>query len=95
MGACTILLGALVAISPTFLGTASNNSSNNDSSASNASDDGGEGPPASEWISNCLYLASNLPMALSAVYKERRFAADDVHPLYLTQWVRSTKHGLQ
>lgn len=32
-----------------------------------------------------LYLASNVPMALSAVYKESRFAADDVHPLYLTQ----------
>jgi hypothetical protein len=30
-------------------------------------------------------------MALSAVYKESRFAADDVHPLYLTQWARAAK----
>mmetsp|Transcript_82036 Transcript_82036/g.163889 ORF Transcript_82036/g.163889 Transcript_82036/m.163889 type:complete len:498 (+) Transcript_82036:230-1723(+) len=34
-----------------------------------------------------LYLASNIPMALSAVYKEHRFASDDISPLYLTQWV--------
>ena len=38
-----------------------------------------------------LYWASNVPMALSAVYKESRFArragAVDVHVMYLTQWV--------
>jgi len=33
------------------------------------------------------YWASNLPMALSAVFKEWRFAGDDVHVIYLTQWV--------
>ncbi|KAJ1457898.1 hypothetical protein M885DRAFT_586495 [Pelagophyceae sp. CCMP2097] len=34
-----------------------------------------------------LYWGSNLPMALSAVYKQHRFAGDRVHVLYLTQQV--------
>merc|ERR1712185_282724 len=43
---------------------------------------GGVGP-----LSLLLYFSSNVPMALSAVYKERNFAGSDVHVLYLTQWV--------
>ena len=34
-----------------------------------------------------IYWASNIPMALSAVYKEWRFADSEVHVLYLTQYV--------
>ena len=36
-----------------------------------------------------IYWASNVPMALSAVYKEWRFADSEVHVIYLTQWVSS------
>jgi hypothetical protein len=32
-----------------------------------------------------MYLGSNIPMALSAVYKQSQFAGDDIHVLYLTQ----------
>jgi drug/metabolite transporter (DMT)-like permease len=48
-------------------------------------DSGAEENP--QWMANLLYLSSNIPMALSAVYKESRFAQDDIHPLYLSQWV--------
>lgn len=34
-----------------------------------------------------IYWASNIPMALSAVYKEWRFGDSEVHVIYLTQWV--------
>lgn len=35
-----------------------------------------------------VYWGSNVPMALSAVYKEWRFSSrEDVHVMYLTQWV--------
>lgn len=72
MGAFTILLGALIAISPTLFTASGDEPVDSDS----------ENP---KWISNLLYLSSNIPMALSAVYKESRFSADDIHPLYLTQ----------
>jgi drug/metabolite transporter (DMT)-like permease len=36
-----------------------------------------------------IYWSSNIPMALSAVYKEWRFADSEVHVIYLTQWVSS------
>ena len=41
----------------------------------------------SRALSNALYFLANVPMACSAVYKERRFAGDQVHVLYLTQCV--------
>jgi len=77
-GAATILAGAMIAISPSFM----------DSSAAPYSAPPGDGSSdVAAWVATCLYLASNIPMALSAVYKESKFQEDDVHPLYLTQAV--------
>jgi hypothetical protein len=85
------LLGALVAISPTFLDASSPQPLGGGGDDGDDEDGVAGSSPKSAWVSNCLYLASNVPMALSAVYKESRFAADDVHPLYLTQWARAAK----
>ena len=39
------------------------------------------------WYAVALYWLSNVPMALSAVYKEAHFAAQPMDVTYLTQWV--------
>lgn len=39
------------------------------------------------FLSNMLYIASNIPIALSCVYKEKGFAHMHVHVIYLTQMV--------
>ena len=66
-GACIIMIGALVVLSPDLTGH--------------------QGSTESHGYANFLYWASNVPMALSAVYKEYKFADGNVHVLYLTQWV--------
>mmetsp|Transcript_96406 Transcript_96406/g.274806 ORF Transcript_96406/g.274806 Transcript_96406/m.274806 type:complete len:438 (-) Transcript_96406:248-1561(-) len=49
----------------------------------------GDAPPVeTRWYANLLYFASNIPMALSAVYKEYAFSdGSNVHVLLLTQTV--------
>ena len=79
-GAAVILLGAAVVLSPELLGAPAG--------APPAPGGGGaESAAGSRALSNALYFLANVPMACSAVYKERRFAGDQVHVLYLTQCV--------
>eukprot|EP00614_Pseudopedinella_elastica_P010419 CAMPEP_0172606456 /NCGR_PEP_ID=MMETSP1068-20121228/26656_1 /TAXON_ID=35684 /ORGANISM="Pseudopedinella elastica, Strain CCMP716" /LENGTH=352 /DNA_ID=CAMNT_0013409155 /DNA_START=330 /DNA_END=1388 /DNA_ORIENTATION=+ len=77
IGAMIILLGALTAISPSFLPQSPDDDATN----------GSVHEPSPQLGANILYMLSNVPMALSAVYKEHHFGIDDVHPLFLTQWV--------
>ena len=58
-GACIIMIGALVVLSPDLTGH--------------------QGSTESHGYANFLYWASNVPMALSAVYKEYKFADGNVH----------------
>ena len=76
-GAAIILLGAAVVLSPELLGAPAG-------APAVPADDRAAGSRA---LSNALYFLANVPMACSAVYKERRFAGDEVHVLYLTQCV--------
>lgn len=72
IGAFVILVGACVVVAPELRAASAT--------------------PGSLWSdrvssSILVYWGSNVPMALSAVYKEWRFNGEDVHVMYLTQWV--------
>ena len=81
-GACTILVGACIVVAPEFLGSATAPSRRGATI---------QQPPSRAGAAVLVYWGSNVPMALSAVYKEWRFSSspssDDVHVMYLTQWV--------
>jgi drug/metabolite transporter (DMT)-like permease len=70
-GSILIIFGAAIVI-------LSSNSSSTDGNSSNYS---------WSFISNLVYLSSNIPIGLSCVYKELGFRDLHIHVMHMTQWV--------
>uniref|UniRef100_A0A7R9YEX8 EamA domain-containing protein n=1 Tax=Pinguiococcus pyrenoidosus TaxID=172671 RepID=A0A7R9YEX8_9STRA len=71
-GSTLILLGAAAAISPAF---------------QDPSEETVSAATENRWTSNLIYASSNIPIAISAVYKEWAFNNKRVNVFYLTQCV--------
>merc|ERR1712159_301879 len=72
VGAAIILAGAIVSVMNQVIHPASNDDSSQDNQV--------------HWYCILFYLASNIPMACSANYKERNFDEAHLDVWYLTQW---------